>query len=223
MSHNTTWREVARTGLVQWLAHHKQPLPWVRAQFVALDRFEWDAVLVACGLDDFGNIVADPQPLPKHLFEKLNETRGHVKAWRYSKKRVQWPRLRERFMRLDSREWNELLVEMKIDERAELAKIEPPLPGIITRAMNYAKAKALHVINGSPVCTEEQVSRRFAICRTCDQFRVSDSKCAACGCAVTRAKIYDSKLRWADSECPHPNGPKWPAEWKPLPVIQQQA
>ena len=65
---------------------------------------------------------------------------------------------------------------------------------------NFAKATAEHVINGMPMCTEEQIIARHNICLTCEFFK--DDTCGKCGCPLIRNKQFVSKLAWADQECP---------------------
>lgn len=77
---------------------------------------------------------------------------------------------------------------------------EPPLPPIGERLANYARAKAAHVLRGSPEVDDATFAQRVAICETCDRFRPSDRKCSSCGCGVDSG--IDHKARWADQRCP---------------------
>lgn len=224
-----TLQQLALNSMTVWKRNHKQPYSAARAMFVALERSDWEALLEACGLDDAGNVIGDYKPLPKPLFDRLNRPRAHVKFWIHTppEKRPPFDYLRARFLKLGTEEWEAVLTALGIDESAELAaeakeRAEKPLPSVITRALNFTQAAAIHLMHGSPKCTDAQVESRLAICLGCEWYRPSDKTCAACGCPASRAKVYRNKLRWADSECPHPDGPSWPAEWKPLPVIQPQ-
>jgi len=68
------------------------------------------------------------------------------------------------------------------------------------KLVNFAKSAARHVAAGMPQASDEEVTRRFAICEGCEHF---DGKaCRQCGCPVVREKQFLSKLSWADESCP---------------------
>ena len=68
------------------------------------------------------------------------------------------------------------------------------------KARNFAASAAKHVAAGMPQASEEEVARRFAICRTCEHF--DGRACRQCGCPVVREKKFVSKLSWAGESCP---------------------
>jgi hypothetical protein len=65
---------------------------------------------------------------------------------------------------------------------------------------NFAKASIDHMLDGMPMCTEEQIIQRHNICLGCEYFK--DDTCTKCGCPLIRNKQFVSKLAWADQECP---------------------
>lgn len=87
----------------------------------------------------------------------------------------------------------------------------PSPPSLVKQAFNYSKAKVNHVIAGRPKCTDEQMAERFAVCQSnrCGLFIAKGDglgQCAhaSCGCTLKRLSEVgeDSKLRWADQQCP---------------------
>lgn len=87
----------------------------------------------------------------------------------------------------------------------------PTPPGLPRKVFNYTKATASHFAAGRPECTNEQVAERFAICQSnkCGFFIAKGDglgQCAhqTCGCSLKRLTVSgeNSKLRWADQECP---------------------
>jgi hypothetical protein len=73
-------------------------------------------------------------------------------------------------------------------------------PSFLTKVKNFAVASAKHVAAGAPMASDEEILRRHDICLACEFLQ--DNACTKCGCPVSRAKKYVSKLSWADSECP---------------------
>jgi hypothetical protein len=73
-------------------------------------------------------------------------------------------------------------------------------PSFLEKVKNFAVSSAQHVVNGMPMCSDEEIIRRHDICRGCEFF--NDNTCGKCGCPLSRAKGYVSKLSWADQECP---------------------
>jgi hypothetical protein len=65
---------------------------------------------------------------------------------------------------------------------------------------NFATAAAQHVAAGMPMCDDEEIIRRHDICLTCEHLQ--NDACTLCGCPVSRAAGYVSKLSWADQSCP---------------------
>lgn len=73
-------------------------------------------------------------------------------------------------------------------------------PGILGKIKNFAVAAASHVAAGAPMASDEEIIRRHSICLGCEHLK--DGACSLCGCPVSRAAGYFSKLSWADQECP---------------------
>lgn len=73
-------------------------------------------------------------------------------------------------------------------------------PSFLAKVRNFAVASAKHVAAGMPMASDAEILRRHDICQGCDFFK--DNACQKCGCPISRAKKYVSKLSWADSECP---------------------
>lgn len=80
----------------------------------------------------------------------------------------------------------------------------PALPGLVTRAANFAAAVVSHVAAGLPAAGAELAAARLAICRGCDRF-VAPNGCAVCGCNLA------AKAAWAEQECPLGRWPVSPA------------
>jgi hypothetical protein len=73
-------------------------------------------------------------------------------------------------------------------------------PSFLEKVRNFASAAVSHVAAGMPMASDEEIIRRHDICLTCEHLR--DNACNLCGCPVSRAAGYVSKLSWADQECP---------------------
>lgn len=90
-------------------------------------------------------------------------------------------------------------------------------PGILARATNLAVAAIEHVAAGLPVCTIDEIGRRFGICCGCNLFlRASQTSgtCThgGCGCHIVDASQTDHRLNkaaWKEQRCPHSSGNKW--------------
>ncbi len=96
----------------------------------------------------------------------------------------------------------------------------PKGPGLARRMANYTKAKASHVVRGSPKASLEAIKKRFAICQRCpsgnflpvepkkrpasliDLEIVGTCNDMQCGCFLHPTEIEPAKLAWADQECP---------------------
>jgi len=77
---------------------------------------------------------------------------------------------------------------------------EPPLPSLPARARNLAVQSAkegIAILQGVPAPTEEEISRRLAICNSnvCGNWRASDETCALCGCPMVK------KTTWRSAVC----------------------
>lgn len=76
----------------------------------------------------------------------------------------------------------------------------PDAPPLTQKIANFAKSAVRHVASGMPMCTQEQVDERFAICQGCEFLK--DGACLKCGCPLVREKKFLSKLSWANESCP---------------------
>ena len=90
-------------------------------------------------------------------------------------------------------------------------RVDPPLPSLTVRATNFATAAITHLTTGAKRASDDVIAERFAICQTCDKFNAAKQSCAVCGCGCSAKSKLVSKLAWAESECPHADGPKWGA------------
>lgn len=73
-------------------------------------------------------------------------------------------------------------------------------PGFLEKVKNFATATAGHVAAGMPMATDAEISRRHDICLGCEHLH--GGACAVCGCPVSLARGFASKLSWADQQCP---------------------
>lgn len=74
------------------------------------------------------------------------------------------------------------------------------VPSFAQRLKNFAASAVKHVAAGMPMCTDEQVAERFAICQACEFYQ--DGTCQKCGCPLARERKFISKLSWAKESCP---------------------
>ena len=79
--------------------------------------------------------------------------------------------------------------------------VEPPLPGPLTMAANYARSTVRHLAAGRPQASPELQAARLAACESCDHLRPSDRRCGlvrgcGCGCPV------DEKVQRLLDRCP---------------------
>jgi hypothetical protein len=81
----------------------------------------------------------------------------------------------------------------------------PTLPGLATRAANFAGAVVAHVAAGCPSAPPELAEARLAVCHGCDKI-VSPDECGVCGCIVS------IKAGWAEQACPLS---RWPTHANP--------
>jgi len=73
-------------------------------------------------------------------------------------------------------------------------------PSFLTKVKNFAAATVQHVAAGMPMASDDEIIRRHDICLQCEHLQ--NDACNLCGCPVSRAAGYVSKLSWADQECP---------------------
>ena len=73
-------------------------------------------------------------------------------------------------------------------------------PSFLAKVKNFASATVQHVVAGMPMASDAEIIRRHDICLTCEHLQ--NDACNLCGCPVSRATGYVSKLSWADQECP---------------------
>ena len=111
----------------------------------------------------------------------------------------------------DGEEWT-VDVESEFYPRTPKAGYEPQTPApppdlartdapsFLAKVKNFASAAVSHVAAGMPMCDDAEIIRRHDICLTCEHLQ--NDACNLCGCPVSRAAGYVSKLSWADQECP---------------------
>jgi uncharacterized paraquat-inducible protein A len=73
---------------------------------------------------------------------------------------------------------------------------------LMLRIKTFIKALFWHVYSGSPKSTLQQITSRYIICKTCEEFDYERSQCNICGCNINVKKQFLNKLAWADQECP---------------------
>lgn len=73
-------------------------------------------------------------------------------------------------------------------------------PSFLTKVKNFAVASAKHVAGGAPMASDAEIIRRHDICMACEFFK--DNACQKCGCPLSRARKFLSKLSWAGESCP---------------------
>jgi hypothetical protein len=93
----------------------------------------------------------------------------------------------------------EITSEALAELRAIYRPTEPALPSAGSIALNAARAAAAEIrarTAGTPSLPDEEIVRRLDVCKSCDNWRTSDSRCAMCGCYMA----YKTRLR--SSSCP---------------------
>jgi hypothetical protein len=76
---------------------------------------------------------------------------------------------------------------------------EEALPPLATMAVNAGLAvisESVAILRGEANVSNDEVARRLEICKACEHFRHSDSRCPKCGCWMT----YKATLR--SMHCP---------------------
>ena len=89
----------------------------------------------------------------------------------------------------------------------------PASPGLLAKAVNFAASAAAHVAAGLPRASQEEIERRFSLCKSCDRF--DGRACTLCGCPIKRESKMISKLAWANESCPI-------GKWGPVGNSQQE-
>ena len=77
-----------------------------------------------------------------------------------------------------------------------------PSPSLLTKIGNFIPALTTHIWNGMPTCTQEEISHRLTICKTCPLFVANTCSHDSCGCAIKDTQTFMNKLYWADQKCP---------------------
>ena len=84
-----------------------------------------------------------------------------------------------------------------------------PLPNLVIRGWNYAKAVAKWELAGSPERSQEEINAILEICRKCEEFNAEKGACSKCGCNINaQRKALSNKLAMATEHCPL-DPPKW--------------
>lgn len=87
---------------------------------------------------------------------------------------------------------------------------EPALPGLATKAVNYAGAVARDRLNGRKRRSAELIERIFnKHCRVCTFYNSTEQACGKCGCPVNSSDPEANKLAWASEKCPDD---RWPIQ-----------
>jgi len=66
----------------------------------------------------------------------------------------------------------------------------------------FLKSLFWHIYSGMPKSSQQEINRRFAICKVCPLYVAEEKECGVCGCNVNDRRIFMNKLAWADQECP---------------------
>jgi hypothetical protein len=83
--------------------------------------------------------------------------------------------------------------------------------GISKKIWKFTEAFAKWVKSGFKIVQQEDLDKRLNVCKTCEHFNSTLTKCDYCGC------LLSIKARWATEDCPLTPS-KWPAI--ALPVIE---
>lgn len=73
---------------------------------------------------------------------------------------------------------------------------EPPV--MFCAAVNNREIEQLE--NTGLGCSQEEVERRFSICKACEFFQ--NNSCIKCGCRIVRNREFKNKLLWKNEQCP---------------------
>lgn len=75
-------------------------------------------------------------------------------------------------------------------------------PSGIKRATNFVKAVVNHTITGAERVSQDEIDRRYEICKECPLFSDGICKHNSCGCNISNVQKFLNKLAWKDQQCP---------------------
>jgi hypothetical protein len=89
----------------------------------------------------------------------------------------------------------------------EKKEMETSEPTQFQRLKNFILAATKHAAQGFPMCSDEEVKKRYIICKTCPYLREKKGReyCRSlgCGCNISRSSDrYLNKLAWKTEKCP---------------------
>ena len=79
---------------------------------------------------------------------------------------------------------------------------------MITKIFRYIVDFIKHKSCGSPQSSQEEIDKKYNICRICPSFKVyeqkaeTDGECIECGCGISKNGYYFNMLAWEDKKCP---------------------
>lgn len=106
--------------------------------------------------------------------------------------------------------------EIQQEKRAKKKK-GGGVPTFLKKVKNFTVAAAKHVLNGMDTVPEQELQRRFSICKRCENFKKkrdyyvcsAEPNMSGCGCRLSNnSEKYINKLLWSISECPD-KPPRW--------------
>ncbi len=96
-----------------------------------------------------------------------------------------------------------------VGDTVPLQAQEKEIPPQLTRLKNFSIAALKHVAKGNPTCDQDEVTRRFEICKSnkCGFYVEKGADkgiCAhvSCGCNLAGEVAYLNKLAWPEQSCP---------------------
>lgn len=101
--------------------------------------------------------------------------------------------------------YREIVRRMTLGIPMEPEPVQQPMPGLLEKAGNLARAVVTHVADGGRIASPEVQAERKAICFSCSHLDKARDKCNVCGCSN-----MDLKRSWASSACPL-SPPRWEA------------
>jgi hypothetical protein len=118
---------------------------------------------------------------------------------------LQWPMFCDWVKNGNAEKFSHICLRSGVNVRATSQEY----PAITTQLANAGKAIARvagAVVRGAPVfVSQAEQDRRLEICRACDWWDPSQSRCKGCGCRGS----WKSALVTESGNCPHSSGPKW--------------